>query len=184
MKQNRALTILMALAMILAGTATAMAGHGRGHRGDMGFGGHGHGFIGKNFVRALDLSDEQKAAVGTILKANLDTIKTRMDAVMAARENMAGVIHGDSPTEEAVRAAFSQVASAREELVVLRFTMMNQIRTDVLTPEQIEKMAARQARRAERTGKMKERHAEKWAEFVEWVDSLIPSDTGESDTSE
>lgn len=84
----------------------------------------------------LNLTDAQKQAIAAILKKYKPTVKQGAVQVLDARKNLFEAIHGNVFDEGAVRNASKNMASAEEELAVLRAKIVSEVRA-VLTPEQI-----------------------------------------------
>jgi Spy/CpxP family protein refolding chaperone len=176
MNINKGLTIIVALAMIFTVASQATAGRGGWNNcdGDKAFrGGHrgrhgGHGMMGLGFLRAADLTDDQKKQVAGILNGYLEEMKTRTEAMKTARKTMVDVMTADGATETAVLEAYRNVASAGEALAVLRFNVTADVKK-VLTDDQIATLKEKKALRAER---MQKKHERRWAEFEKRIDEL------------
>lgn len=176
MNINKGLTIVVALAMIFTAGSQAMAGRGGmkncdgdrefrgGHRGRHG----GYGMMGLGFLRATNLTADQKKQVADILKVYLPDMKSRTEAMKTARQGMIDAIAADDATEKNVETAYEKVASAGKDLALLRFKITDDVRK-VLTDEQIATLKEKKARRTER---MQEKHDERWAEFEKQINEL------------
>jgi Spy/CpxP family protein refolding chaperone len=140
-----------------------------GNREGMGPGhGCGKGMIGLNFLVNLNLTPEQKAKAVDILKAHKTEITQNKDRMIKAREDLAAVIHGENPVEQNIRQAYKPVASAEEEMFVLRGKLMNEIR-QILTPQQQKDMDTRRAQHIE---KMKQRSDECLDNFEQLLEQM------------
>ena len=176
MNINKGLTIVVALAMIFTVSSQAMAGRGgmkncdgnkefRGsHRGRHG----GHGMMGFGFLRAANLTADQKKQVAGILNGYMPDMKAKTEAMKTARQGMIAAMTADGATEETVKNAYEQVASAGKDLALLRFNATADVRK-VLTDDQIAALKEKKARRTER---MQEKHTERWAEFENQINEL------------
>jgi Spy/CpxP family protein refolding chaperone len=142
MIRNKMLTCVLAVLMMLAFSMTAEAGrHGRGGpRGKC-------GFMGFNFLNSL--SEEQKSQIAEVFAKYKNEMKQYRDAIAAAREKVAGAVHADTFNEADIRQACKDVSAAREEMVVLRAKIFNEIKS-LLTPEQIATMKAKWEQKKER----------------------------------
>lgn len=92
----------------------------------------------KAFIR-LNLTDQQKQEIATILKSYRDEVLMNIDDVIVARRDLAETIHGTTYNESAVRQASKNVASAEEELAVLHAKILGELK-GVLTAEQLSKI--------------------------------------------
>jgi len=92
----------------------------------------------------LDLSDDQKSRIASILKRDRSQIQQQVDALRNARTDLADAIHADSFDEAAVREASAAVATAETEMAVTRARLVQEVRA-VLTPEQRDTLAHRRA---------------------------------------
>ncbi|MDM8526243.1 Spy/CpxP family protein refolding chaperone [Desulfococcaceae bacterium HSG8] len=158
MKGTKTLSIVLVLVMIFAGTA--LAG---------GFGGFGHGGMGKGFraLMGLDLSDAQKTQVANIITKYRDNIRTSVNNLLDAKKHLNDVMLAEEFNEAAVREAFQQIAAAGEELAVLKAKIAVEVRP-VLTPDQI---AQFREQRAEMTEAVKEHMESKRSKFDAWLES-------------
>lgn len=142
-------------ALIGAGIAVLAAGGllaGRLSAGAFPRGGHsefGPRLFGR-IARTLDLSDEQKARVKTILKSHASEIETQMKASAAARHAVHEAVLSQPVDEAAIRAAAQWMGEVHADGAVL----FAKIRTEVqpiLTEEQrtrIEKLRERARHRS------------------------------------
>lgn len=173
MNINKGLTIVVALAMIFSVTSQAMAGRGGGKNcdGNKEFrGGHrgGHGMMGLGFLRAANLTDDQKKQVADILKGYLPDMKAKTEAMKTARQSMIDVMTADGATDQTVEDAYGEVAAAGKALALLRFNVTTEVKK-VLTDEQIAAAKEKRSRRAERR---QEKHERRWAKFEKQIDEL------------
>jgi protein CpxP len=119
-------------------------------------------------MHKLDLTAEQKQQVATILKDNRDEGRQLFEKLAAAREKLFAAIHEPQYNEETIRQAAQELAPLREDLIVFRARVGNDIR-NVLTPEQQEKFAAF---RAEMKDRMRDRMEARLDRMDKWIDRL------------
>jgi len=121
---------------LLASDATAFGPQGHGYEGF----GPGPGlFHGMEKILELKLTVEQQEKISNIITAYRPEFRQAFKAYREARKEMKTVMARDTFDEAAVRAAHQAVASATEELAVLRARMRHEL-ASVLTKEQREKM--------------------------------------------
>lgn len=118
------------------------AGGMRGPGGPMGPMGMG---IGPGF-RELDLTDEQKAQVKSIVDSHQAEFKAVGEKMHTAREGMQALIEADTLDEAAVRAKSVEVAAAEADAAILGAKIRTQT-LQVLTSEQLAKLKEQQAAR-------------------------------------
>jgi periplasmic protein CpxP/Spy len=158
--RKRILTGVIAVMLAVAGTfATGSVLEAQRARGGFGgpggFGGFGHR-QGLEMLRQLDLTDQQRQQVRTIMqnhKSDFQQVRERMHTAMAA-QHAAGT--ATPPDEATIRAKATEVGAAQGDLAVL----LARVRTEVfqiLTPEQQAKAQELQAQRAQRREQMRER---------------------------
>jgi Spy/CpxP family protein refolding chaperone len=135
-------------------------GGGKGYRGGMG--------MGLRFLAGLNLTAEQEGKVRDILNTHREELDTNRQAVYTAQTALATVIHGENPGETDLRNAFQAVSGARENAMILRVKIMNEIK-QILTDEQKSALAEQQALRMER---MKNRFERKTECLQSWPDGL------------
>lgn len=111
----------------------------RGPGGPMGMG------IGPGF-RELNLSEEQRAQVKTIVNSHQAEFKAVGEKMRAAREGMRALIEAESLDEAAVRAKSIEVAAAEADAAILNAKVRQQT-LQVLTSEQLTKLKELQASR-------------------------------------
>lgn len=125
-----------------------MMGPGRGMLGELRMG-----------LRALDLTDEQRTQVRTVLKGHRDEVKALIDNGRAAHDQLFAAASGTPVDENAVRVASARVGEVAADAAILRAKVRAEIFA-VLTPEQREKAETMQQqlreRRRERAERMKE----------------------------
>ncbi len=123
----------------------------------------GKGFMGP--FRNLDLTDAQKKTVAEVLVKYRDVMRTALDYLMTARQNLSAAVHADPMVEEDVRAASRDVASIQEELSVLKAKASAEI-LPLLASEQVEQLRQNKIDRQERM-------AERMDKMSEWFDKML-----------
>jgi Spy/CpxP family protein refolding chaperone len=116
-----------------------------GMRGPGGPGGPMGMGIGPGF-RELDLTDEQKAQVTSIVDSHQAEFKAVGEKMRAAREGMQALLEADTLDEAAVRAKSIEVAAAEADAAILGAKVRTQT-VQVLTSEQLAKLKELQASR-------------------------------------
>lgn len=158
--------LLLTTVMMIAVTGSAYAMPGHGMPGTGGPGGH----LGEGLMRALiklDLTDAQKHEAALILSKYREQGKERRTAFRKAMEGLRETSMAEPLDEEAVRAAYKEVATAGEEMAVHGAKLAAELR-GILTPEQKASLDAFKAARHERHGG---RMAHKGATFLdEWIE--------------
>lgn len=109
-----------------------------GMRGPGGPGGPMGMGIGPGF-RELDLTDEQKAQVASIVDSHQAEFKAVGEKLHAAREGMQALLEADTLDEAAVRAKSVEVAAAEADAAILGAKVRTQT-VQVLTSEQLAKL--------------------------------------------
>jgi Spy/CpxP family protein refolding chaperone len=173
--KNKTLALLLVLAMVLVGTLPAVVG-ARGMGGN-GMGGNGGGFgvmasglmgPGLRGLNGLDLTDEQKTQVASILDAYQEEMTAAVDLLLDAKEALADAIWACDDAVD-VGAAYDAVAEAEKEVVLLQAAINCDV-MGILTEEQI---AALEDHRAERIERMRERREAVQTTLDEWIDSYL-----------
>jgi len=112
-------------------------------------GGHrGHHFF-KKMARALGLTDQQKAQAKALFTANRTQNKPLFVALMTEKHQLHALIQSGSADEAAIRAQSAKVASLQADLAVKRAQAAKQFQA-LLTPDQVTKLKAMQAKREQR----------------------------------
>jgi protein CpxP len=157
------LMTMVAVVLAVAGTfATGSVLHAqRAHEGFGGFGGFGPGGFGHRpglaMLRQLDLTDQQRQQVRTIMqshKADFQQIHQRIRAAFDAQHAAANATPADEAT---IRAKATEVGAAEGDLAVL----MARVRAEVfqiLTPDQQAKAQQLQQQRAQRMQERRQQH--------------------------
>lgn len=114
-----------------------MGGHGHGY-------GMGHGMMGFGDLRALNLSDDQKAKITKIRKAMRAKHWELMDDMMDAQDQLQDLYDADKQDAAAINKQHKVIEDLRRQMVENSVEAHNQI-SAILTKEQREK--ARELRR-------------------------------------
>jgi Spy/CpxP family protein refolding chaperone len=93
------------------------------------------GQILKRIAEKLNLTDDQKSQIKTILSGEKDALKTLLTQLHDARKSMRAAIQASDANETSVRAASAKVASTEADLAVERMKLYGKI-APVLTDEQ------------------------------------------------
>lgn len=104
-------------------------------------------------LRALDLTDDQRAQLQKIRGAHEAEFKQAGEKVRAAHEGMRALVEADTIDEGAIRAKSAEVAAAEAEVAILNAKVRQESR-QILTAEQRQKL---EELRANRPGPMKRR---------------------------
>lgn len=132
--------VLLAMALILGSMGTVQAfpgdsgGHHRGHGPGMGM---GMGF--PHMLQRLELSEEQEIQVAAILKRHRDEIGNAVKEMVDSRVAFMAAAGAQPRSEEAVKQAATRVGDAHVQMLVLRSTVMGEVR-EVLTSDQVGKI--------------------------------------------
>ena len=137
------LAIALSAAVAVSQTVVKTA-QGAGHRGG-GFGGHMLGF----YTDYLDLTDAQQAQMKDILAKEKPAIRPLMQQLAQGHQQMKQFEQAGAFDEAKVRAIASQQTQTMTELMVQKARIKSELMA-VLTPEQKDKMAQHEARRAAR----------------------------------
>jgi protein CpxP len=158
--RRRLMTGVIAVVLAVAGAVAtgsvlhaqrAGGGLGEGFGGFGGFGG-GRGFghrPGMELLRGLDLTDQQRQQVRTIMENHKSDFQQVRQRIHAALEAQHAAANATPPDEATIRAKASEVGAAQGDLAVL----MTRVRSEVfqiLTPEQQAKAQQLQQQRAQR----------------------------------
>ncbi|MBF0476632.1 MAG: Spy/CpxP family protein refolding chaperone [Deltaproteobacteria bacterium] len=152
---KRIFIVVLVLALAFIGTVQGAGAFGKF--------GHSGGILG--LLTQLNLTDAQKQAVATILKANQTQSQTLRANLKTAIQNLRTVTNTPNVTEAAVRAAFKLVAAAGEDMVVNRVNVMTQIKAG-LTPDQLAQLAQI---KQDRLAKMQSRFGTGNPLLTEWI---------------
>jgi len=123
------------------------------HQGRQGH--RGHRFF-KKMARALGLSDQQKSQAKALFQASRAQNKPLFVGLMTAKQQLRTLIQSGSADEAAIRAQSAKVAAAQADLAVARAQTAKQFLA-LLTPDQVTKLRALQAKRELRLQKFQQR---------------------------
>jgi Spy/CpxP family protein refolding chaperone len=131
MKTNKILILATAAAIIVGGliTTRSLAADDSAPATPL------RGQILKRIAEKLNLTDDQKSQIKTILSGEKDTLKTLLTQLHDARKGMRAAIQASDANEASVRAAAAKVASVEADLAVERMKLYGKI-SPVLTDEQ------------------------------------------------
>jgi Spy/CpxP family protein refolding chaperone len=150
MHSKKALTFMVAVTLVLV--FTAASAEARPYGPHMQKRGMGPGSAGLRAFHDLKLSDAQQESITKIINQYQDQRETLRDSMVMARRNLRVVLQAELFNEEEARKAFREASAVREDMFVLRAKMMTELRA-VLTPEQLELIKERKAKRIERMKK-------------------------------
>lgn len=176
MKWNQVLGVALVVTIMLCGAAMVTArGFGPNHRGPFPNGELPNGDVPKGEpvpllgpIMGLDLSDEQKTQIAGILTEHYDALTTTFKSLLAAQEDLSTAILAEEFNENDLLNAIQQLSSIRGELALLRAEITTEVRTEVLSSEQIERLEERALDRME---KMKERMESQMSKLDEWLEA-------------
>jgi protein CpxP len=115
-------------------------------------GGDGQHRFFRKMARELGLTDQQKTQAKALFEGNRSENKPLFDAMLSAKQQLRGMVHSGSADETAIRAQAAKVAAAEADLAVKRAQAAKQFLA-LLTPEQVTKLRAIEARREAKFGK-------------------------------
>jgi Spy/CpxP family protein refolding chaperone len=93
------------------------------------------GQIRQRIAEKLNLTDDQKAQIKTVLRGEKDTLKNLVGQLLDARKNLRAAIRAGDANETAVRAAAAKAAAVEGELAVERMKIYGKI-APILTDAQ------------------------------------------------
>ena len=138
--------LLVGLVILLGSVVTNLA---------MARGGHGPGGgMPLKMLWDLDLTAEQKAAVGQLLPAYREEGEALKAKMHAARERMHALMTADVLDEDGIREAARAMAPIMEEMAVMRAHLMFDLK-DILSPEQIRQIEEKRRGASERREKQR-----------------------------
>lgn len=163
--QNIRKPVLIASAAIALAAAGLLAG--RLSAGVFPHGAHGGGeFAPRVFARmarALDLSDDQKAQIKTVLRSHASEIEAQMNAAAAARRTLHDAVIAQPTDESAIRTQAQALGAVQGDGAVLFARIRTEI-DPILTTEQKQKIQTFRERVRSRSGRAA-------AAFDAWVRS-------------
>jgi Spy/CpxP family protein refolding chaperone len=132
MKHIKLLTLTTAAAIIVGGMSYESRA---ADKADHSATAPAHGQILQRLAKKLNLTDDQKSKIKTILRADKDELAALFGQLHAARQNLRAAIRASDANEAAVRAASARVAGAEADLAVERMKLYGKI-APILTDEQ------------------------------------------------
>lgn len=147
--------------LFLVGVSSAVHAQGGRHSDDIGM----PIIRVMRFVRALELSPEQKRSIALILSSKREAMRARVDATLAARSALNEAVHQGTANRDAIIAASKRVAEAEEANALGRAELFEEI-TAVLTPEQKAKVEVARER-------LRHAMADRIGNFRWFIDSWI-----------
>jgi protein CpxP len=97
--------------------------------------GMGEGLMMGRMLRGLDITDQQKQQIKGIMQAHRADLLAGRVAVLQARKNLMALTTGGTFDANAVRAAYSTLADAQENMAVLQAQIFSQV-MPLLTQDQ------------------------------------------------
>ena len=150
MKKKFIVSLIGVLILALVGvfSGVAWAGH---HGGDKSMGGHhkGKGDGPMNFLKKLDLTQEQQDQVDAIMDQHQSEKQVLHENMKNAKKTIREAMHADTFNEEAIRTASKTLSANMEEMAVFRGKVFAEIRS-ILTPEQIGQLSEMRAKHHKR----------------------------------
>ena len=98
------------------------------------------GRIAQRLAEKLNLTDDQKAQIKSVLRGEKDTLLPLLGRLHDARKALRAAIHAGDANETSVRAAAAKVAAVEGDLAVERMKIYGKI-APILTDEQRQKIA-------------------------------------------
>jgi Spy/CpxP family protein refolding chaperone len=146
MKKSKMLAVVLGMAMLFSGMLAANVEAFGPHK-------HGGGCLGLRTLRALGLSDAQKADLADIIDKYREQGKAIRDQLSAVRESSIEEIQAlpfDDGYEQKVRQVFQdQIAQPLEDMMVLKSKFMAEFRM-LLSDEQLEILEERRSELSKR----------------------------------
>lgn len=154
-RKSTLVAFLLASSVALAVPFAAQAGPGKGDcRGDMhGVAGMGHDKGGMRMLRGLDLTEAQRDQIFELKHAQVPKMREQMKVVRELHQQLRDAALSDAYDAARVKALTEQQAAAMAIMAQQRFADQHAV-YQVLTPEQREKLKARQSAWAERRNGM------------------------------
>lgn len=139
---KKALLTLGTFALVLGGALAlhAMPGHHSG--GPLGF--HERGDRLDRMAEMLDLTPDQKEQVGELMEGRREASRSRIEAMRQLEAQLEERLEAGSPTAEEVGAIFLELHGQRQALRRDHDELRAELES-LLTPEQIEKLPARES---------------------------------------
>ena len=106
-------------------------------------------------ARQLGLTDQQKTQAKALFQANRAQNQPLFATLIAAKQQLRALVQSGSADESAIRAQSAKVAAAQADLAVKRAQASKQFLA-LLTPDQVTKLRALQAKREMRLDKFRQ----------------------------
>ncbi len=161
------------MCVLLAGTAFAGRGQGKG----CGMGEHASG-LRHGFIKALihlDLTAAQKHDIALVLKSSREDNKSGIEAMRQAMDGLRDATGKEVFDEAGVRQAYQAVAASGEEIALQKARITAEVKS-LLTPEQLETLAEHKSKIG-RHMKARRKHGPKMLD--EWIDFHSQKEVGE-----
>lgn len=167
---------ILSIILVAMGAMFIFAQDGTSNKdGKRGFGkrsGHhrGGGMRGGMMLRGLDLTDEQKAQVKTIMQSSKETSKPIRQQMKANREKLQTLSDSGNFDQSQVQAIANQQGALSAQMIVEKEKVKSQINA-ILTPEQKAKAAEMKAQFKQKREERKQKRADRRAAKAEKTDS-------------
>ena len=136
-KKTLAIVASVSVAILAIGAAVAVPARMYHHDGPFGEFGFGHGVA--RALASLDLTDDQKSQVKTILKDESPKLEPLVDEMVRSKKALFDAVHARTFDEKTVRSAASASAQATTDLAVEKARMVSRFR-GILTDEQQQRL--------------------------------------------
>lgn len=164
---------ILSIVLVAMGAMFVFAQDGAGQKdGKRGFGkrgGHhrgGHGMM----LRGLDLTDEQKTQVKTIMQSSRESSKSLREQMKANRQKLQTLSDSGNFDQAQVQALADEQGKLTAQMIVEKEKVKSQI-SAILTPEQKAKAAEMKAQFKQKREERKQKRAEKRAAKAATTDS-------------
>lgn len=158
-----ALVLAAAVAAHAAFAAETQRQGGRGGRGAWLGGPRGGGPAGAFLppLLRLDLGDEQREQVRTVIGENREAARTAFRELRAAREALAAAVSSAAADEDRIRTLTAEIGRLAGDAALRRAQVYAAV-WEILTPEQQARAGEIEAERRERRSARRERMRERW----------------------
>jgi Spy/CpxP family protein refolding chaperone len=146
MKSRNVLTVILAFFLVLALAYSVQA---RAFGPGFSEGGSGRALDGLQTLLALKLTDAQQERMSSIIASYQEQRRNLWTQMREARRNIREVLNATSFEEAKAREAYQSASVIREEMFISRAKMMAELKS-VLTPEQLNQLKERRARKFRR----------------------------------
>ncbi len=104
------------------------------HKGAHGFS-HGEDQLGRGMnikrvmrhLAALDLTDEQRVEIKSLVKAGIEDSKPQRDSLKAMHQQMKKLMHADTVDEAAIKSLAAEMANIKSDLMILHINKRQQV---------------------------------------------------------